>query len=446
MKRLVGLIAVSIAIFAFSRSAAEEKPQPSWPTFRGADRSGMAIDQDLLTSWPAHGPRLLWRAVGTGRGYGSVSIANGRAYVLGDRVAGSRDRFESLTCYDTSNGRQLWKARTGPAWDEGEPTWQGSRSTPTVIGEQVLAMTPFGRLVCFDTEGTVQWYRDLPREFAGTKADSWGYSESPLVDGDQVVCTPGGTTNTMLALNRATGDVIWATSRSGDRGAGHSSIAVTEIGGTRVYVQSTGSGAMGVRAADGKLLWTFNIDPSTAVIPTPIVRNDYVFFVSGYGTGGSLLQQIPHAGGDVTMRIIYPLKQQLANKHGGVVLVGDYLYGDSEDRGILYCAELATGKIRWRSRGAGRESGAIAAADGHLYIHYADGTMSLAKASPDQFDEVASFMLPGAGVLPGWSHPVIVDGKLYVREAGAILCYDIGRDADNMPETASSATSSAGNF
>ena len=140
---------------------------------------------------------------------------------------------------------------------------------------------------------------------------------------------------------------------------------------------------MGVRANDGKLLWTFDIDKTTAVIPTPIVRDDLVFFVAGYGRGGALLKQVPGAGGEVKIEVVYPLKTELSNKHGGVVLVGDYLYGDSEDRGIVWCAELLTGDVKWKSRGAGHDSASIVAADDHLYIHYADGTMALVKASPE---------------------------------------------------------------
>ena len=217
----------------------------------------------------------------------------------------------------------------------------------------------------------------------------------------------------------------WTTSRPEDRGAGHASIVVSHVGGTRVYVQATGSGAIGVRAEDGKLLWTFDIEQTTAVIPTPIVRDDLVFFVAGYGRGGALLKQVPGAAGEVAMEVVYPLKKELGNKHGGVVLVGDYLYGDSEDRGIPYCAELLTGDVKWKSRGAGHDSASLAAADGHLYIHYADGTMTLVKASPEAFEEVGHFEVPGSGERPSWSHPVVLDGKLYIREGDVIVCYNV---------------------
>jgi hypothetical protein len=125
------------------------------------------------------------------------------------------------------------------------------------------------------------------------------------------------------------------------------------------------------------------------------------------------------------MEVVYPLKPELANKHGGVVLLGDYLYGDSEDRGIVWCAELMTGAVKWKSRGPGKNSASVVAADDHLYVHYASGTMALVKASPDAFEAVSHFEVPGSGERPSWSHPVILDGKLYVREGDVINCYDV---------------------
>jgi outer membrane protein assembly factor BamB len=378
-----------------------------------------------LTSWPEGGPKLVWQAPGAGRGYASLAIVDGKIYTLGDAPSTAGDKDEYLLCFDQADGKQLWMSKTGPPWTKGNANWQSSRSTPTVDGQRVYVVTPFGVLVCCGTDGVEQWRIDLVKEFGGEKADGWGYSESVLIDGDRLVCTPGGSANTMVALDKQTGQTLWTCARAEDRGAGHSSIVVAEIAGTRVYVQSTGSGAMGVRSSDGELLWTFDIDKTTAVIPTPIVREDLVFFVAGYDRGGALLRQIPGEDGEVQIEVVYPLKKELSNKHGGVLLVGDYLYGDSEDRGVLWCAELLTGEVKWKSRGSGRNSASLAAADGHLYVHYADGTMTLVKASPDSFEEVGHFSLPGSGERPGWSHPVVLAGSLYVREGDTIACYDV---------------------
>jgi outer membrane protein assembly factor BamB len=289
----------------------------------------------------------------------------------------------------------------------------------------VYVLTPHGLLFCCKTSGEEVWRKDLKKDFEGSKADGWGYSESVTIDGDKLICTPGGPTNTMVALDKVTGEKRWSASRAKDIGAGHSSIVIANVGGTRVYVQSTGSGAMGVRASDGKLLWTFDIDKTTAVIPTSIVRGDLVFFVAGYGRGGALLKQVPGPGGDVKMEVVYPLKVELSNKHGGVVLVGDYLYGDSEDRGVVWCADLMTGAVKWKSRGPGKDSASVVVADDHLYVHYASGVMALVKASPEAFEAVSHFEVPGSGERPSWSHPVILDGKLYVREGDEINCYEV---------------------
>jgi outer membrane protein assembly factor BamB len=250
-----------------------------------------------------------------------------------------------------------------------------------------------------------------------------------LIDGEKLICTPGGEQTTMVALNKVNGDLIWKTVRAEDRGAGHSSVVKSRIGNVDVYVQDTGTGPMGVRASDGQLLWSYPIEKTTAVIPTPIVRDDLVFFAAGYKRGGALLRQVPTAEGGVEIKEIYPLNIKLANKHGGVVLVGDYLFGDSDDAGIPFCADLMTGEIKWAKRGSGRGSVCVAAADGHLYLHFSDGKMVLAKASPEEYVETGSFQAPGSGERPSWAHPVIVDGKLYLREQDAILCYDVRQHA-----------------
>jgi outer membrane protein assembly factor BamB len=397
-----------------------------WPTFRGADRSAVAKETGLLEKWPAEGPPVVWKAEGAGRGYSSLAVAGHRVFTLGDAPSVAEDEDEYLVSFDRDTGKVLWHSKTGEPWAKGKETWQSSRSTPTVDGDRVYVLTAFGELICFDAaDGSEKWRKSLPDDFGGEKADNWGYSESVLVDGDRVVCTPGGPEATMVALDKESGELVWKATRPDEIGAGHSSIVISEVGGTRVYVQATGSGPLGVRASDGKVLWSYPIEKTTAVIPTPIVRGDLVFYSIGYKRGGVLLQQIPGDDGQVEIKEIYPLDVKLANKHGGVVLVGDHVYGDSDDAGILWCAELMTGEIVWKKRGSGKGSASVAAADGKLYIHFADGTMVLALADPKEYVEISSFTVPGSGDRPSWSHPVIVDGSLYVREQDQIVRYDI---------------------
>lgn len=426
---MVRSVAYWLVVVVLTVSAAVETlavtPESNWPSFRGPQRTATSPDTGLLSSWPTEGPRLVWETAGAGRGYSSMAIVDQRIYTLGDAPSTADDEDEYLLCFDQATGRQLWKAKAGPSWTKGKPNWHSARSTPTIDGDRIYALTPHGELICWDTSGKELWRKDLAKDFEGKKADNWGYSESVLIDGDRLVCTPGGEKNTQVALNKKSGELLWTAARPGDRGAGHASIVIATIGGTRVYVQTTGSGAMGVRADDGKLLWTYDIDQTTAVAPTPILRDDLVFFAAGYGRGGALLRQISGKQGEVTVEEVYPIKRELANKHGGIVLVGNYLYGDSDDKGIPFCADLMTGEIQWKTRGLGRDSACIAVADGHLYIRYADGTMTLVKATPDALEEVGNFKVPGSGDRPSWSHPVIVDGKLFLREGDAILCYSL---------------------
>src|SRR5215210_2176046 len=172
----------------------------SWPTFRGLQRTSVAPDKGLLAKWPEGGPKLVWKAVGAGRGYSSLAIVGGRIYTLGDAPSTAGDKDEYLLCFNQADGRQLWKTKTGSAWSSGKPDWQSSRSTPTVDGDRVYVLTPYGLLFCCRTSGEELWHHDLKKDFAGTKADGWGYSESVTIDGNNLVCTPGGPTNTMVAL------------------------------------------------------------------------------------------------------------------------------------------------------------------------------------------------------------------------------------------------------
>ncbi len=397
-----------------------------WPTFRGSDRTAVSKEANLLQQWPEDGPRLVWECEGTGRGYTSLAIQDQRIYLLGDGIASVDDEDEYLLCHDRQDGKRLGATRLGPPWKSGSPTWQSSRSTPTADGALVYAMTADGELVCCETAtGAIVWRKNLKSDFGGKKADSWGYSESVLIDGDHLICTPGGEQSTVVALDKRTGETEWTTVYPGDRGAAHGSIAISTIGDARVYVQTTGSATLGIRANDGKLLWSYPFDRTTAVAATPIVRDDLIFFTAGYRRGGALLRQAADGMGGITVTEIYPLKPPLANKHGGVVLVGDHVFGDSDDASIPFCADLMTGEIVWKSRGSGRGSIAVAAGDGCLYLHFADGTMVLAKAVPAGYEEVGSFQVPHGGERPSWAHPVVLDGKLYLREHNAILCFDI---------------------
>lgn len=404
-------------------------PQSSpgdWPQWRGPNRDGVSTETGLLTAWPKDGPKLLWEAKGAGRGYASLAVAGGRIYTLGDGLSTADDKDEYAICFEEATGKPLWKTKLGKPWNNGQANWQGSRSTPTVDGDHIYYMTPQGNLVCLQTtDGKEVWRKSMGKDFEGGKRDSWGFSESPLIDGDHVVVTPGKEKHTMVALNKKTGELVWSTPVKDNAGAGHSSIVISEVAGTRIYVQTTDNQVLGVRAKDGKLQWTYAIK-ATAVIPTPIVKGDLVLAGAGYSKGCALLRQVPE-GDAVTVKEVYGYKKGLANKHGGIVLIGEYIYGCADDNNSVWCAKLSTGVVEegWKARGSGTGSVAISAADGYLYARFASGVLALVKASPGKYEEVSSFNIPHYETRPSWSHPVIAGGKLYLREGDWIMCYDI---------------------
>jgi outer membrane protein assembly factor BamB len=263
----------------------------------------------------------------------------------------------------------------------------------------------------------------------------WGYSESPLVDKDRLVCTPGGNDAVIVALQRETGDVVWKAAmpegaiwKHGLDGAGYSSIVVSEAGGIRQYVQLTGRGVISVAADDGRFLWAYDrVANTTANIPTPIVIDDYVFCSSGYGTGAALLQIVGDAAKGLQANEVYFLKaKDLQNHHGGMVHLGDHIYlGHGHNEGFPLCIEWKTGKAAWRpGRGPGSGSAAVLYADGNLYFRYEDGVMALIEATPTSYHLKGKFTLASVKD-KSWPHPVIAAGKLYIRDADTLLCYDV---------------------
>jgi outer membrane protein assembly factor BamB len=398
--------AVTLAL-TFTLTAAD------WPQFRGPARDGVAKEKGLLQSWPDGGPPLAWTAKGLGGGYSSVSVSGDRVYTLGNKGKESH-----VVAVSRADGKVLWTSAVGPAG--------GSLGcTPTVDGGRVYALGQFGDLVCIDADGKKVWGRNLEKEFGGQKG-GWNYCESPLVDGDRVIVTPGGPEATMVALDKATGKEVWRCPiKTRHSEAGYSSVVVATVGGIRHYVQLFNGGLVGV-SLDGRVLWTFEkLGGNTANVPTPIVMGDHIFSSIGYGRGASLLH-LTAADGRITVREVY-YARELTNKHGGVIQVGDYVYGDTDDSGRPYCAEVKTGKVIWKRQaedGTGRGSASVTFADGRLYFHYDNGTVALVDPSPGGYREVGSFTPPRRGGSL-WAHPVVCDGRLYVRDGESLHCYDV---------------------
>lgn len=405
---LIGLLTVSFSAVAV---AAE------WPQWRGIDRSGVSRETGLLKTWPASGPKLLWSAKKLGEGHSSPSIAKGRIFGMG--VRGEKEVVWAL---DEKTGKELWATPIAAAIElEGRQAGNGSRATPSVSGMQVFALGVGGDLACLDiATGKLTWKKNLVTDFGGS-VPQWGYTESPLVDGDNVIVTPGGRAATMVALSKKTGAVAWKSTDPNGYRVAYSSAIAADMGGQRQYIQFLSGGVVGVGAKDGKPLWHFDAPASRGGIncSTPIFDKGYVFAASAYGHGGGLAQLTTDAGA-ISAKDVYFTKQ-MQNHHGGMVLVGDYLYGF--DNSTLTCLEFKTGKVMWANRSVGK--GSLIAADGLLYCRGERGPVALVEATPKEYTEKARFEQPERSGAPAWAYPLISDGKLYLRDQDVLLCYSV---------------------
>ena len=398
-----------------------------WPQWRGPERSGVSTETGLLQVWPDGGPKLLWEEGKVGQGYSSLAISEGRIFTMGDK-----DGSSHLFALRLEDGSSLWSLRVGKAGGN----YSGTRGTPTVDGDTVYALAQFGDLVCADVAtGQIRWRKNLGEDFSGSSG-GWNYSESVLVDGNNVICSPGGKEATALALNKITGAVVWKTSLPEAGQSHYSSWVVSNGAGIKQYVRLFAGGTFGIAAADGKFLWKYDrLGRNTANIPTPIPFGDYVFTAAGYGKGGALLKLVRSGSGIEVQEVYY--NNELKNKHGGVVKIGEYLYGDFDDRGRPWCAKALTGEVLWRrdSGGAGSGSACVTFADGRLYFRYQNKIMALIDPSPEGgFRQISSFEIPD-GMKQSWAHPVISGGRLFLRGNNKILCYDI-TDPDRSPKPA----------
>ena len=392
-------------------SLSAQSASTDWPQWRGQDRSGVSRETGLLREWPRSGPTLTWSASQLGAGYGSVSVAGARVF-----VQGMKNRQSVVTSLDRATGKPVWSIALGSAQENDRGS--GPRSTPSVDGDRVYVLTENGDLVCLlVADGKVVWRRNIIKEFNGRNIN-WLISESPLVDGNRVIVSPGGRNAGMAALDKMTGMTLWVSKELSDE-AGYASSVVADVQGVRTIMTLTGNAGIGVRASDGKLMWRYgNVANNTANITTPVYSNGKVFYTSAYGTGGALLG-LKANGQDVSAQEIY-FTRNMQNHHGGVVLVDGYLYGFNNS--ILTCLEFDTGKVMWRDRSVGK--GSVAYADGHLYILSEDNVVGLVDASPKGYRETGRFTISDQG-WPAWAHPVISGGQLLVRNQNMLASYDV---------------------
>ncbi len=406
------------------------KADSAWPGWRGPARDAVSRETGLAQSWPEGGPPLLWKASGMGAGFSSVAIVEGRIFTMGDR-----DGAQHLLAFSADGGAPLWKTRVGPTWSDEFP---GPRGTPTVDGGRVFAIGTEGDLVAVEAAtGKELWRRSLPRDFGGQMMSGWKWCESPLVDGERLIVTPGARQAALVALDKATGKEIWRSAvpdlgPAGRDGAGYSSVVVSNAAGEKQYVQLLGRGLVGVRASDGQFLWGYNrVANNVANISTPIVRANWVFASTGYQTGAALVEVARKGAGFEAREVYFLGHRTFQNHHGGMVLVGNHVYGGhGQSKGFPICFEFTTGKVAWGGdiRNAGSGSAAVVYADGNLYFRYQNGAVVLIRSTPEGYDEKGSFTIPNV-TKPSWSHPVVLDGRLYLREQDTLYVFDVKKRA-----------------
>jgi outer membrane protein assembly factor BamB len=376
----------------------------------------------LRKEWPKEGPRLLWRASDIGRGYSTPAVVGERLYLLASEGTDN----ESVESLATKDGKKIWSTRLGAVGNpKQQPSFPGARSTPTVEGEFLYALGSDGDLACLEiATGKIRWKQNLRTDFGG-KPGNWAYAESPLLDGDTLICTPGGSQATIVALNKQSGEVVWKCALPEADEAAYSSAITFEAGGVKQYVQLLQKGLVGVEAKTGKFLWRYVKPVSVygANIPTP-VAGDGAIYVGSAGTGGGAVK-LNAKNGSIEPEPLY-FGPKYPTAIGGAVKLGNYLYGTTGQ--TLECLEFSTGVVKWEDRSIA--PGSLCYADGLLFVHGENGDVALVEASPDAYREKGRFTPASQPkksnpMEKAWAYPVAANGHLFIRDHDSLWCYDV---------------------
>lgn len=410
---------LALLVIGYQQAAAVDSvaaDAPSWPRFHGPNGDNKSADAGLLTEWPEDGPELLWTAKGVGSGFAGVTLSNGQIYTDGN--VGNKTVVTALSL----DGKILWQSPVGPAWRQATP---GTRGTPTIDGDRVYYESPVGDVACLKaSDGEVVWTTNILKEF-GAPNITWALSESLLIDGDHVYCTPGGPQTAVVALDKKTGDVAWKSPSADRDSAGYASITLAEYDGVKMLLTMTSKSVIGVNAKDGALLFRYRHDTAHGVnAMMPIYMDGGVFVSTGYGTTGSAKLNLTVDGDKVTAERAWG-SREMDNHHGGAVLVDGYVYGSSHNfnGGKWICLDWKTGEMKYAERGVGK--GSLTYADGMLYTLNEKSRMGLAKATPEGLELTGEFKLPPGGSGPSWAHPVVCGGRLYIRHGDLLFAYDV---------------------
>ena len=413
MKKITGHLIICLLLYGGVSAASAL----DWPQWRGPDRDGISRETRLLKEWPAGGPQVLWR-VSLGEGFSGISVADGRVYTM---FSEGDDEF--VICLNASNGEEIWRFRSDSTYYESEGG-NGPRATPTIDGELLFTVSAQGKFYALNSvNGEKIWSYDLIRDF-NSYMPRWGFSSSPLVEGNMLLVEVGGNNGKFIvAFDKTNGDVLWSSHM--DKLGYASPIAVT-IGGVRQLIVFAGLRLLAVSTDNGELLWSypwrtgrFDVHAATPIFIAP----DKIFISSAYGKGSAVVQvkvmDSPESGSRIKMEVEEIWKnERVQNRLATSVLHGNHLYGFHKT--ILKCIDADTGTEKWKARGFGE--GTLILADDHLIILGDRGELGLVEATPVAFNEVAS-----AEVLSGlcWTVPTIANGRLYARNEKEMVCLDM---------------------
>ena len=391
-----------------------------WPCFHGVDRTNKSTETGLAREWPDEGPKLLWTASGLGEGYSSISVGEGLLY-----VAGIVDDQAHVFAFDMA-GKPVWKKPNGQSWSTNMSharTYTGSRSTPTYDKGVLYHLGEGGRLAAFEaTTGIEIWSVDIISVFDAVMPE-YGYSESVMIDGDNLYVRPAGKKGFFVCLDKHSGDLKWANTDI-DGLEGYSSPVIIEHGGYRQLISSSSNSYFGLDTDSGRLLWKIDFENERELnITDPIVFQDYVFISSGYGKG-SLLMKLTSSVNTIVPEVVWQ-SELMDNHHGGVILHEEYLYGSGSNSRGWFCIEFLTGEEVWKAEGG---KGSLTFADGMLYFLDERGKISLVKATPDSYISSGEFQVPEGGSGMYWAHPAVCGGRLYLRHSDKLYAYDISEE------------------
>jgi outer membrane protein assembly factor BamB len=408
------LFLLCILISGITTASGQENK--SWPAFHGSDRLNKSTESGLLNAWPEAGPSLVWKATGIGEGYSSVTIADGLIY-----TSGKSENQTYVFAFDM-NGKPVWKTPNGAAWDvkvSWASTYNGPRSTPTYDNGIIYHLSEAGRVSAYKAKtGELIWARELTKDFQA-EIPMYGYSESVLIDGNNLYVRPGGKIAHQVCLNKMTGKTIWTNNEiPGD--CGYNSLIIKDFGGFRQIIGASSNCFYSVDAKTGKLLWKFDYENQHSLnCVDAITYNEYVF-ITTTGKGCTLLKMKP-SGEKLSVETVWQNDQVMDTYHGGILLHNGYVFGAGNTTRSWFCLYFLTGKLMWKTPG----TGSLTFADGMLYLYDEKGTMKLVKASGNSFEKTGEFKVPAGGKGPYWAHPVVCGGRLYLHHGDTIFAYDI---------------------